>query len=310
MTVLQLHSRRSAFVALALLALLWGTNWIAMKLALEHAHPVVFNAQRTFLAVAVLFGALLLRGGAMAPPPWQALFVTAFFQTTVNFGATTLALAGGGAGRTSVLVFTMPFWTLLIAWPVLHERVRGAQWLAIALAGLGLLLVVDPLHWAGELAPKMWAVISGFGWAAGTVALKHYQRDGRTDLLGFVAWQMLVGAVPFAVLPLVQAFPDTQWSVAQVLLLAHVGVVSTAVGFLAWIEILRWLPAGTASLNMFAVPVIALLASMAVFGERLTGTEWAGIGCIAAGLAVLVMRARNATTAAPDATVPATGEGA
>ena len=45
-----------------------------------------------------------------------------------------MALAGGGAGRTSVLVFTMPFWTMLMAWPVLHERVRGTQWLAVAFA--------------------------------------------------------------------------------------------------------------------------------------------------------------------------------
>jgi drug/metabolite transporter (DMT)-like permease len=67
----------------------------------------------------------------------------------------------------------------------------------------------------------------------------------------------------------------------------QVGVVSTALGFLLWIAVLRWLPAGTASLNMFAIPVIALLSSMAVFGERLTRSEWLGIGCIGAGLVII-----------------------
>jgi drug/metabolite transporter (DMT)-like permease len=90
------------------------------------------------------------------------------FQTTINFGATTMAVAGGGAGRTSVLVFTMPFWTLLIARPVLHERVRGLALAAIVFAFAGLLLVVEPWAWHGDLAPKLWAVLSGFGWAAGT----------------------------------------------------------------------------------------------------------------------------------------------
>ena len=52
---------------LALLTLVWGLNWIAMKLALLHAHPVVFNVQRTWLAVAVLFAVLIARGGRFRP---------------------------------------------------------------------------------------------------------------------------------------------------------------------------------------------------------------------------------------------------
>jgi len=75
--------------------------------------------------------------------------------------------------------------------------------------------------------------------------------------------------------------------VSYVLLLVYVGALSTALGFLLWIAILRWLPAGTASLNMFAIPVIALLSSMAVFGERLSRNEWVGIGCIGVGLALI-----------------------
>jgi drug/metabolite transporter (DMT)-like permease len=307
-------SRGGAYVAMAVLALVWGSNWIVMKLALTHADPVVFNAQRTLLAVAVLFAAMVLRGGSLRPPSWRAVAITALFQTTLNFGSTTMALAGGGAGRTSVLVFIMPFWTLLLAWPILHERVRGAQWLALACAAAGLVLLVDPWHWSGDVRPKLWAILSGFGWAAGTVAMKYFQRDRAIDLLNFVAWQMLVGALPFAFMPLLAGSPPTQWSVTQVLLLAYVGILSTALGFLVWIEILRWLPAGTAALNMFVVPVIALLLSMAIFGERLNASEWGGIGCIGAGLAVLTVRALRASRApgaAGDASlaVPAHGEG-
>jgi drug/metabolite transporter (DMT)-like permease len=235
----------------------------------------------------VLFGALALRGGRLSPEDWQAALVTGFFQTTVNFGSTTMALAGGGAGRTAVLVFTMPFWTLLLAWPVLHERVRGLQWLAIALAFAGLAFVVEPWNWRGDLAPKLWAMLSGLGWAAGTVATKHYQRRRSLDMLNFTAWQMLLGVLPLTLVALAFDFPATHWSLAQASLLAYVGAVSTALGFLLWIAILRHLPAGTASLNMFAIPVIALVSSALVFGERLTGSEWTGIALIGAGLAIV-----------------------
>jgi drug/metabolite transporter (DMT)-like permease len=167
--------------------------------------------------------------------------------------------------------------------------------------------VVDPWHWTGDLSAKGWAVLSGLGWAVGTICMKYFQRDRKLDLVNFIAWQMLVGTIPFVLMPLFQDYPPTRWSVTQVLLLVHIGIVATALGFLAWIEILRWLPAGTASLNLFAIPVIALLASRAVFDERLTASEWAGIGCIGAGLAVLCFLAYRSAQSAEAALVA--GEG-
>jgi len=289
--IVAVHSRRAAYAALAILGCVWGLNWLVMKAALVHSHPLAFNVQRTWLATLVLFAVLIARRRHFWPHSWRAVAVTAFFQTAINFGATTMAVALGGAGRTSVLVYTMPFWTIVIAWPVLHERVRGLQAAAVVFAFAGLLLVVQPWSWSGDLTPKLWAVLSGFGWAAGTVSMKYFQRERGFDMLSFIAWQMLIGVVPLTVLPFAFDVPATQWSVLQVVYLVLVGVVATAGGFLLWMKILRWLPAGTASLNMFAVPVIALVASMVVYGERLTDVEWLGIALIAAGLTLIALQA-------------------
>jgi drug/metabolite transporter (DMT)-like permease len=291
----QLHSRRAAYAALLALTLIWGSNWLVLKFALQHAHPVVLNVHRTWLAVLVLFAVLIIQRRPLLPSSWIAVAVTGLFQTTINIGSTTMALAGGGAGRTSVLVFTMPFWTLLLAWPILHERVKGSQWFAVGFAFIGLVLVVAPWNWQGDIGPKLWAVLSGFGWGAGTVLTKYFQRARQFDPLNFLAWQMLVGVLPLTVLPIAISFPDTLWSVSYVAQLAYIAVLSTAVGFMLWIAVLRILPAGTATLNMFAIPVIALLGSMAVFDERLTGNEWAGIACIGIGLAIVSFSAWRAS---------------
>ena len=149
-------ARRSAYAALVVLTLVWGFNWIAMKFALQHARSG--RVQRA--ADVARRGRAVRRadrrsGGRFWPASWLAIVVTGFFQTTINFGSTTMALSGGGAGRTSVLVFTMPFWTLLIAWPVLHERVKGGQWFAVCFAFAGLALVVEPWNWRGDLAPEI-----------------------------------------------------------------------------------------------------------------------------------------------------------
>jgi drug/metabolite transporter (DMT)-like permease len=284
-------SKRAAYGALVLLTLIWGMNWMAMKFGLQYAHPVIYNVERTLVAIALLFTVMLWEGRSLKPESWTAVIVTGFFQTTINFGATTMALAGGGAGRTAVLVFTMPFWTMLIAWPVLHERVRGSQWFAVGFALAGLVLVIEPWHWEGDLEPKLWAALSGFGWAAGSVATKYFQRRHRLDILSLITWQMVAGILPICLFALARPLPPAQWNGVYVAALLYAGVLATGVGFILWTAILARLPAGTAALNMFAIPVLALLSSMLVFGERLTAVEWLGIASIGVGLGIVSVRA-------------------
>ncbi len=111
-------------------------------------------------------------------------------------------------------------------------------------------------------------------------------------MLNFMAWQMLLGMLP--VLPIALVYPTRppEWDATYTLLLLYTGAVSTAGGFMLWIAVLRWLTAGAASLNMLAIPVIALVSSMLFFGERLTPLEWSGIALsrrrTAAGLAARV----------------------
>lgn len=289
-------SRRGAYIALACLTLMWGLNWAAMKFGLRYADPIIFNIERTWVAIATLFGVLLLTGKRFWPESWLAVCVTGFCQTTVNFGATAMALASGGAGRTAVLVFTMPFWTLLIAWPVLGERVRGSQWLAVSCALAGLLLIVEPWDWQGDIAPKLWATISGFGWAGGTVAQAYFQRRRRLEGLTLMTWQMVVGILPITFIPLFVSLPPAEWNATYLASILYAGVVASGIGFVLWTGILAWLPAGTAALNMLVIPVIALVSSMLIFGERLDALEWAGIAAIGAGLAIISLRAWRAAS--------------
>ena len=121
---------------------------------------------------------------------------------------------------------------------------------------------------------------------------------------------MLLGVLPLTLLPLFFDFPATRWSFTQTALLIYVGAISTTCGFLLWIAVLRFLPAGTASLNMFAIPVIALASSALVFGERLSSTEWIGIALIGLGLVIVTWLALRASRRGePALTGPAPLEG-
>lgn len=295
------RSRGSAYAGLGVVAFIWGTNWIWLRMALEHVHPIMFNVQRIGLSALVLFAIVLWQRKPAWPDAWLPIVVTGFCQVTLSFLGTTMALIEGGLGRTSTLVFTMPFWTLLIARVVLGERISGWLWLAVALAFAGLMLVVAPWDVEGALAPRLWAILSGFGWAAGTVAVRYFQGRSSLDMRAALGWQLLVGSVPFLVLAALLPLPPTDWTIPYALMLGWTAVIAVAVAFVMWMAILRYVSAGTASLNMFAVLVIALLAAVLVFDERLPLRDWAGIALISAGLAIVGWHSWRGADAQPPA---------
>ena len=278
-------------MAMVVLTLLWGGNWLMMKFGLRHADPSSTTSIARWSRSPCCSRCWWACAGRCWPESWWAVAVTGLFQTTINFARRRWRWPTAASGRTAVLVFTMPFWTILIAWPVLHERLRGTQWLAVGLAFAGMTLIVEPWNWGGALAPKAWAVLSGFGWAAGTIAIKYFQRETTFDMVNLMAWQMAIGILPILLLPLAFSLPPTDWGGAYGLYLLYTGALSTALGFVLWTAVLRWLPAGTASLSMLAIPVIALVSSMIVFAERLTAAEWIGIACVGAGLVTISLRA-------------------
>ena len=130
---------RLPIAALLLLALIWGYAWVVMKIALR-LRPA-FHLLRP---ADVLRGHRALHSPASdaADPSGRRRFgptaLLGVLQTTGFVGLLTWALEGGGAGKTSILTYTMPFWLLLMAWVVLGERLKGFQWVAVGLALCGL----------------------------------------------------------------------------------------------------------------------------------------------------------------------------
>lgn len=119
-------SRRDwlALTALALLALIWGYNWVAMKVALEYAPPFPFAAMRGLGGGVVLFVVLAVMRKPMRPRAVGWMLLLALTQTTGFAALTSLALATGHAGKAAILTYTMPFWVLILALPLLRERLK------------------------------------------------------------------------------------------------------------------------------------------------------------------------------------------
>src|SRR5450759_1204997 len=168
--------------ALILLALIWGYNWVVMKIGLGYAQPFAFAALRTFLGALSLFLLLIVLRRSLRPRAVGFTVVIGLLQTTGFVGLAMWALQSGGAGKTSVLSYTMPFWLLLMAWVALGERLKRFQWVAVALAFCGLMLIFRPwrLHWGFS---DLLGVGGALCWPASAVVAKILRKRHEVDLL-------------------------------------------------------------------------------------------------------------------------------
>jgi drug/metabolite transporter (DMT)-like permease len=277
------HGAR-AFVALAVLALLWGYSWIPVKIATRDATPLALATLRSGIGAVALLAFLAAARRPLRPPPFGPTFVLGMLQTVGFTIPQTVAVSLGGAGRIAVLAYTMPLWLVLLAWAFLGERPTRPRLAALALAAVGLALVVGPLGTASATSGLL-GVLSGLFWAASAVwALRALLSRGY-DLLSVTTWQMVWGSLVLVALAI--AFPgEVRWTPSLVAAVAFLSVGATAGGWALWTYILTLVPASVAGIGSLATPLIVILAAAVQLGEVPTRLELAGMAAIVVALAV------------------------
>lgn len=277
-------SRRGALLALAVLTLVWSYNWVVMKQVLQYSGPFGFAAIRAVLATLVLFLVLLLRRESLRPPPLGPAILLGLAQTTAFQSLVQWALVDGGAGKTALLAYTMPFWLLLLAWPLLRERPDRRRLCYAALAGIGLILVLRPWGGLGGLSSALLALVSGLAWALSVVIAKKTFADGSVTPLRLTAWQMGFGAVGLCLIALCVPERPIEWSPPFLWGLAYNAVLASGLAWVLWALIVQKLPATLAGIVSLAVPLCGVLLAWLLLGERPDLAEVAGIVLIAAAL--------------------------
>jgi len=273
--------------AIGALWLIWSYNWIVVKEGLQFSGPFDFSALRCIFGSAVMFAVLKLSGKSLAPPPLGRCFLLGLFQTTGFLCFSSWALVEGAVGKSAVLIYTFPFWTLLFARIALGERIRGLQWLGVTLAAIGLLLLLEPWNAAGNQFSRVLAVLSGVSWAISTIVAKHWRSRDDFDLLRVTTWQLLLGGMVCSAIAVAVPARPVVWNGYFFLLIAASGIIATALGWMLWLHILQRLTAGVAGLGMMAVPALGVLFSRLHYGETFDRIEIAGMLMLAISLLVL-----------------------
>lgn len=284
---------RRAIVLLAVLTLVWGTNWPLFPLAVQEVSVWTFRALTLPVAGLILLVVARLRGHALVIPRrhWPATVAAAFFFLVIWNIASTYSAILIPSGQSAVLGFTMPLWVGLLAWMVFGERPTRRLAVAIVLGGVGVTLLMLPNFATYAEAPLGLALglLSGLGWAIGTLILKRRTIDVPTTVL--TGWQLLLAALPITIVALWRG--DGQWFVpngTSMAVIVWVTLVPMCIGNLCWFAIVGLLPANVAGLSAVMVPVVAMVSGALVHGEPLGPLQLLAMACSVAALSLALLK--------------------
>ncbi|WP_291024606.1 EamA family transporter [Hydrogenophaga sp.] len=288
-------SRGDALRALAVVVI-WGLNFVVMKLGLQSISPMLLGALR-FAAASLPF-LLFVRP---PPLPWRFIAGYGLVQGLGQFGFLFLGLQlGMTAGMASVVMQTQAFFTLLLAVPLLGERVRANQWLGLGVALAGLLMIASA-HGEGPgqmtLAGFVLTLSAAAMWALSNIVARRASQIERYEPFPFVVWSSVFPILPFALIALATDGPAsvqrqlTGMGPGAWFAVLYLALGATLLAYSLWTRLLQRHAATRVTPFSLLVPVVGLWAAWVAYGEAPLGLQWVGTGAVLVGLVVNQVRA-------------------
>jgi drug/metabolite transporter (DMT)-like permease len=286
-----------ALAQVAVLALVWGCNWPVLKMGVSLLPPLTFRGLTLPFAALGLLAVAKLSGESIRLPRrlWGEVALLALlniggWNALVLFGVAQLP-----AGRSVIIAYTMPIWTVLFSLVLLREPFgrRKAVGLVLGMAGLAL-LVGDDLRQL-QRAPTAMLYILGAStcWALGTVLLRKWKPPVPPNALS--GWMMLLGWVPIALLaPLVSPGPLPELSGRAWFAILYNVFLAGTLAHWAWFTLVRTLPVAVSSMASLPVPVVGVFAGMLVLGERPRAGEWLALALVLGAMVAVLWPGRAA----------------
>jgi drug/metabolite transporter (DMT)-like permease len=282
---------RRAWAAWIAVCLIWGTTYLAIKVALQSIPPFLMGGLR-YTTAGFILAAVIRRRGHRLPPPvsWGPLAIVGFFMLALGNGGVVWAEQSVPSGLTAVIIGTSPFWMVGVEALLTRGRtIHARQWIGLAIGFAGIVILVWPDVTAGGETGRNfgWGVlavqIACAGWAVGSAYTKRHVLP--SDILAAAAFQMIFGGAFL----LIAGSALGEWSRLSFTPLTAVTFVyltlaGSLVAFAAYSYALKHLDVAVVSLYTYVNPVIAVVLGALLLGEPLEARMIASAAVIAVGM--------------------------
>jgi drug/metabolite transporter (DMT)-like permease len=283
--------RRGYVPLLLVLALIWGSSFMFIEIAIDDLSPAATMTGRLLFASAALGSVLVAKRGfrqavrCLRDFGWAGA-VLGVISTALPFWLIAWGQTRIDSGIAAIGNASMPIFVALLATKFArHERVTGVRafGLILGIVGVGVLVGVNPEGgWAGAIG-TLAVILASISYAAGSLFSQHKLGDSSGLLVSTasVLWGTLV-ILPFGIAQGPGAIPGWEAIVS----VAALGLLGTALGLMMYLRLLADYGSARGSLVVYLLPVVALFYGAVFLDEPLRVTALVGLGLILAGVAI------------------------
>lgn len=292
----------SSLALVTVLGLTWGCNWPVLKVGVTALAPLTFRtATLPFAALGLLAIAKLSGERAGIPRAWWTrVAALAFCNITLWNVLIVFGVQQIPAGRSAIIAYTLPIWSVLFSLWLLHEPLSGRKiaGLALGMAGLAVLLGEEAINVRRAPVGTLLILGAALAWGLGTVLIRRWSPP--LPHAALTGWMMLLGWIPVALaapvldpgLRSLSAMSGGAWFAVLYNIF-----LSGAIANWVWFRMARTMPVAVSSLSSLLVPVIGVFSGMLFLGERPGASEFVALALVLASVASVMWPARGARTA-------------
>jgi drug/metabolite transporter (DMT)-like permease len=284
---------RLAYIAWLSVCLIWGTTYLAIRIALETIPPMLIGGLR-FLAAGLILCVLLLAHGDRLPPPreWPRQAFLGMLLLAIGNGCVVWSEQWIPSGIAAVGVAALPFWMAGTEAGLGGERLTARTLLGLATGFCGIVVLIWPSLFDADVDGKWFGLgvllvqFACIGWAVGSSLSKRTKAS--TSVVALSALQQLfAGVMMLSVGTALGEWHDLSVTGRTVVAEMYLIVFGSLVAYSAYLYALAHLPIATVSLYAYVNPIIAVLLGSIVAGEPFTLRVVAAAGLVLAGVTIV-----------------------
>ena len=286
--------QRRAWFAWTVVCLIWGTTYLAIKVALETIPPFLMGGIRYLIGGTILAAWLVARREGLPPVrEWGRLALLGFLMIALGNGGVVWAEQYLASGLTAVVIATSPFWMVAIdaLFPG-SDRLALRQWAGLFIGFCGIVLLMWPELSLGGATGRATLLgilavqIACAGWAVASAYTRRHALS--RNVLGVAAVQMFFGGLSMTLAGTATGeWAHLAFSSRTLWALVYLTLAGSVIAFAAYSYALRHLPIATVSLYTYVNPVIAVALGTLLLGEPFRVTMLVAAAAIVVGMLVV-----------------------
>ena len=251
----------------------WGYSWVLMKQSLDYMEPFTFVALRNSIGAVVLLPFILKnRSFRFSNFLDFNYFFIGFFQTFAMFSLIIWGMKFVTAGKTSVVLYTMPVWTSLFLHFFLKERLSRSKWIGVISGFIGILFILgwDTLIQQNReiIFGEILILLAAISWAIANIWNRKKLSGHNPSIVN--GYQLAIGAILLIALTLTtDGLFNVEWNNHSIFIILFTGIIASAINFSIWFYLINKIDINITTFSSLMVPVFGLIFDWAILGTKL-----------------------------------------